>query len=74
MSSFRTLAARSVRWRPVSGGGLEHLTVRSVNYRCLQPRRLFRYQALDRSSVADLSVDEDGLVIDYPTLFERVES
>jgi uncharacterized protein len=40
----------------------------------LQPGRLFRYQALDRSFAADLSVDEDGLVIDYPTLFERVES
>jgi hypothetical protein len=56
------------------GGGLEHLTIRSGNYRCLQPGRLFRYQALDRSFAADLSVDEDGLVIDYPTLFERVES
>jgi hypothetical protein len=191
MSSFRTLAARSVRWRPVQGGGLEHLTVRPVNgaivargviigarggapygvhytivcdsnwvvrslglettddrrlhlssdggghwrdhdgrslpdfdgcidvdlagtpftntlpirrldldvdrdavtltmvyvpfdtfspkidgqcYRCLQPGRLFRYQALDRSFTADLSVDDDGLVFDYPTLFERVES
>jgi hypothetical protein len=40
----------------------------------LQPGRLYRYQALDRSFSADLSVDGDGLVIDYPTLFERVES
>jgi hypothetical protein len=44
------------------------------SYRCLQPGRRFRYQALDRSFAADLSVDDDGLVIDYPTLFERVES
>jgi uncharacterized protein len=44
------------------------------SYRCLQPGRLYRYQALDRSFAADLSVDGDGLVIDYPTLFERVES
>jgi hypothetical protein len=43
------------------------------SYRCLQPGRLYRYQALDRSFAADLSVDGDGLVIDYPTLFERVE-
>ncbi len=43
------------------------------SYRCLQPGRLYRYQALDRSFAANLSVDDDGLVIDYPTLFERVE-
>jgi hypothetical protein len=43
-------------------------------YRCLQRGRLYRYQAVDRSFAADLSVDDDGLVIDYPTLFERVES
>jgi hypothetical protein len=44
------------------------------SYRCLQPGRRYRYQALDRSFAADLPVDRDGLVIDYPTLFERVES
>ena len=43
-------------------------------YRCLQPGRLYRYQALDRSFAADLSVDDDGLVVDYPTLFERAPS
>lgn len=35
--------------------------------------RLFDYQATDRSSSARLAVDSDGLVIDYPTLFERVK-
>jgi uncharacterized protein len=44
------------------------------SYRCLQPGRLYRYQALDRSFAADLPVDSDGLVIDYPTLFERAQS
>ena len=48
-------------------------TIDGQSYRCLQPGRLYRYQALDRSFSADLSVDGDGLVIDYPTLFERVE-
>jgi hypothetical protein len=43
-------------------------------YRCLQRGRLYRYQALDRSFAADLTVDDDGLVIDYPTLFERAPS
>jgi hypothetical protein len=40
-------------------------------YRCLKPG-LYRYEAVDRSFAADLSVDEDGLVIDYPSLFHRV--
>ncbi|WP_182087127.1 putative glycolipid-binding domain-containing protein [Aureimonas sp. ME7] len=33
---------------------------------------LFRYEAMDRSFSVELPVDEDGLVIDYPTLFKRV--
>ena len=34
--------------------------------------RLYRYEAADRSFTADLTVDEDGLVIDYPGLFARL--
>ena len=34
--------------------------------------RLFLYEAADRSFSAELSVDEDGLVIDYPALSRRV--
>ena len=41
-------------------------------YTCLLARQLYRYQAADRSFSADLPVDEDGLVTDYPTLFARV--
>ncbi|KQT54361.1 transcriptional regulator [Aureimonas sp. Leaf454] len=33
--------------------------------------RCFLYEAADRSFSAELAVDEDGLVLDYPTLFER---
>jgi hypothetical protein len=40
-------------------------------YTCLAPR-LFRYQAADGSFEAELPVDEDGLVVDYPSLFERI--
>jgi hypothetical protein len=40
-------------------------------YRCLKPG-LYRYEAVDRTFTANLTVDEDGLVIDYPTLFHRV--
>jgi uncharacterized protein len=42
-------------------------------YRCLDVDRRYRYEAADRSFTADLPVDSDGLVLDYPTLFERVE-
>lgn len=40
-------------------------------YTCLAPR-LFRFEAGDGSFTADLPVDEDGLVMDYPTLFQRL--
>ncbi len=42
------------------------------HYTCLEDGRLYRYEADDRSFTADLPVDEDGLVIDYPTLFQRL--
>lgn len=41
-------------------------------YTCLEAGRLYRYAADDRSFTADLPVDEDGLVTDYPTLFARL--
>jgi len=41
-------------------------------YRCLEEDRLYRYEAADRSFTADLTVDEDGLVTDYPELFVRI--
>ena len=42
------------------------------HYTCLIEDRLYRYEAGDRSFAAGLPVDEDGLVTDYPTLFERL--
>ena len=44
-------------------------------YTCLEqnPRDgLYRYESLDGGFTADLSVDVDGLVLDYPGLFRRV--
>jgi hypothetical protein len=41
-------------------------------YRCLKSRSLYRYEAVDLSFSADLPVDPDGLVTDYPSMFERV--
>lgn len=34
----------------------------------------YRYEARDRDFVADLTVDADGLVVDYPDRFTRVSS
>jgi uncharacterized protein len=47
-------------------------TVDGQRYRCLEPGRLYRYEAVDRTFATDLIVDDDGLVVDYPTLFQRV--
>jgi hypothetical protein len=41
-------------------------------YRCVRPRH-YRYEAVDGSFSADITVDEDGLVSAYPPLFERLE-
>jgi hypothetical protein len=42
-------------------------------YTCLESGRLYRFEAIDGSFTADLPVDADGFVLDYPTLFKRVE-
>ena len=40
-------------------------------YSCLEPDRLYRYESLPSGFTAELTVDEDGLVIDYPEMFRR---
>ena len=40
-------------------------------YTCLEARRLYRYEAADRSFEAEIAVDEDGLVTDYSGVFRR---
>ena len=47
-------------------------TIDEQRYRCREPGRLYHYEAIDRSFAADLPVDEDGLVTDYPGLFTRL--
>jgi len=41
-------------------------------YTCLDGGRLFRFEALGRGFAAEIVVDDDGLVADYPPLFKRV--
>lgn len=45
------------------------------SYTCLERSArdgLYRYESLDGGFTADLPVDADGLVLDYPGLFRRV--
>jgi uncharacterized protein len=41
-------------------------------YTCIEPGSRFRYESADSGFTAELEVDSDGLVIDYPELFERL--
>ncbi|BAO88782.1 putative glycolipid-binding domain-containing protein [Caballeronia cordobensis] len=41
-------------------------------YTCLEPDRRYRYEGLDTGFTADITVDEDGLVLDYPGLYTRI--
>ena len=42
------------------------------HYTCLEDGRRYLYAAEDRTFTAELPVDEDGIVLDYPTLFTRL--
>jgi uncharacterized protein len=42
-------------------------------YTCIAPRRRYRYEAVDGSFSAELTVDAQGLVVTYPGLFRRRE-
>ncbi|MDX6806712.1 putative glycolipid-binding domain-containing protein [Terrihabitans rhizophilus] len=41
-------------------------------YTCIERGRRFLYEAADRSFSAEIAVDADGLVTDYPPLFTRM--
>jgi hypothetical protein len=41
-------------------------------YTCIELNREYRYEGIFREFTANLRVDSDGLVIDYPTLFTRL--
>ncbi|SAL20790.1 transcriptional regulator [Caballeronia peredens] len=42
-------------------------------YTCLEPNHRYRYEGLDTGFTAEITVDADGLVVDYPGLFRRVK-
>lgn len=41
-------------------------------YACIEPGRRYRYEGIDGRFKAGLSVDDDGLVVEYDTLFRRL--
>jgi uncharacterized protein len=41
-------------------------------YTCIELNREYRYEGIFRDFSANLKIDDDGLVIDYPTLFTRL--
>jgi uncharacterized protein len=50
------------------------LTASSANqrYTALDAGTLYRFESLESGFTADLPVDEDGFVLDYPGLFKRL--
>lgn len=78
-----TLPIRRIDWARQGGRRAELATV-SVPFdsfvpvperrscTALEGGRRFLYEAPDRSFSAELPVDEDGLVLDYPGLFTRI--
>ena len=51
-----------------------HRTVTPVKqaYACIEPGRRYRYEGIFRNFTAEMDIDNDGLVIDYETLFKRL--
>jgi uncharacterized protein len=41
-------------------------------YTCIEPDVEYRYEGIFRDFAANMKIDDDGLVIDYPTLFRRL--
>lgn len=55
----------------ISAPSLE-ISVEKQRYTCLERDRRYRYESVDGGFTADLPVDDEGMVLDYPGLFRRV--
>jgi hypothetical protein len=76
-----TLPIRRLTWHR---GMQQHISVAWVSipdlrlartdqiYTCIEPGSRFQYQNADSGFLATLDIDSDGLVVDYPELFERL--
>ena len=76
-----TLPIRRLRWvrrpstrsmSPTSRCRPSTVTPARQRYTALAPGSLYRFEGLDTGFMADLPVDQDGLVLDYPGLFRRL--
>ncbi|MEJ8571176.1 putative glycolipid-binding domain-containing protein [Microbaculum marinum] len=72
-TGFTAGQAREFRMVYVAFPSLD-IFVDEQRYTCIEPCRRYLYEAVDGSFSAELPVDEDGLVLDYPGLFRRVAS
>ena len=75
-----SLPIRRLAWQPGTARDLDMLYVdfpglearrERQRYTCLAPGR-FRYEALGWGFAADITIDADGLVANYPGLFKRL--
>ncbi|NPT36819.1 putative glycolipid-binding domain-containing protein [Paraburkholderia xenovorans] len=73
---IRRLQLAEGEHRPISAAYIStpdlQVTRAGQAYSCIALHREYRYEGIFRDFTADLKVDEDGLVIDYPTLFTRL--
>jgi hypothetical protein len=76
-----TLPIRRLSWRAGQSRDLNMLYIPfdtleprrdRQRYTCLAPGRLFRYEGLIDGFTAEITIDEDGLVVDYPGLFRQM--
>jgi hypothetical protein len=76
-----TLPMRRLEWKAGDSAEIRlcyisvpGLTVSPENqrYTALVPGSLYRFESLENGFTADLPVDEDGFVLDYPDLFRRL--
>jgi uncharacterized protein len=48
------------------------VSVAEQAYTCIEPNRRYRYEGLDTGFTAELTVDDNCIVQDYPGLFRRI--
>lgn len=48
------------------------ISVEKQRYTCLEKDRRYRFESVDGGFTADLPVDDEAMVLDYPGLFRRV--
>jgi hypothetical protein len=50
-----------------------NVSAQRQRYTCLIPNRRYRFEQIDSDFVREIETDENGLVIEYPGLFRRIQ-